>query len=502
MTTIKTIKEQLENFQKIVNTKEALMMNSPINFPENTFNNSINTTRREPIPALTGLRFFAACFVMIAHGTILLIKFQDWQHPATLWLSALAGIGMSLFFVESGFVIHYNYFTKVTTEGRKGIWSFCVARIARIYPLFFLILLTDLLLGANGLNRISYEDQWLWYKAIPWYLSMLQSWHYQIIGNNNLIYQIGVNLPLTWSISTECFFYFAYPLIALTLVRLRKTWVTATITVLFSLTIYFLFFEARNLYPILDNFGVENYGEVASINKFQDSFIRWVFYFSPYSRITEFILGCLICHIYLGISSFPLTAIERKFSLLIQTVAFGLLFAFYWIIFINQPPILNGPLPLVFGLAPAMAFLIFCTARYNTCINKFLSFKPILLGGKISYSIYLTHFLVLHALSQFTPSIHTFSSEIVAWIRFVFGIGIVFIISSLTYSFFEVPSRKWIRKFNIKDSLSDYSLIKIVSTFFAFIIVLNLLVKILLQPQINNQVASSLESLFNLILSP
>src|SRR5579872_3889748 len=64
------------------------------------------STTRE-IPALTGIRFFAAAFILIAHAADWTLQFSDSNVKENLTI--LAMYGMPLFFVLSGFVIHYNY---------------------------------------------------------------------------------------------------------------------------------------------------------------------------------------------------------------------------------------------------------------------------------------------------------------------------------------------------------------------------------------------------------
>ena len=48
---------------------------------------------------------------------------------------------MTLSFVLSGFIIHYNYATLVTGGGFRGFAADLWARFARLYPLFLLMLL-------------------------------------------------------------------------------------------------------------------------------------------------------------------------------------------------------------------------------------------------------------------------------------------------------------------------------------------------------------------------
>src|SRR4029077_15043549 len=61
------------------------------------------------LPPLTGLRFFAAFFVFVGHATPMMLKFTSGPQPVIDVTNCLIEVGMELFFVLSGFVIHYNY---------------------------------------------------------------------------------------------------------------------------------------------------------------------------------------------------------------------------------------------------------------------------------------------------------------------------------------------------------------------------------------------------------
>ena len=84
--------------------------------------------RPDPLPALTGLRFIAAFTVLAGHAADSLLQFAgehpDWCH----YIAALPGIGMPLFFVLSGFVIHYNYHRSIVEAPARGTINFFVAR--------------------------------------------------------------------------------------------------------------------------------------------------------------------------------------------------------------------------------------------------------------------------------------------------------------------------------------------------------------------------------------
>jgi Acyltransferase family len=79
---------------------------------------------RRDIPALTGLRFLAAFSVAVAHAASISLRLE--QPPS--WFSAIqnclettAGFGMTLFFVLSGFVIHYNYRNLISSKGAASV---------------------------------------------------------------------------------------------------------------------------------------------------------------------------------------------------------------------------------------------------------------------------------------------------------------------------------------------------------------------------------------------
>lgn len=85
---------------------------------------------RQQLPALTGLRFFAALLVLCVH-------FGRWlAMPTPLHtLIGRGGVSVGLFFVLSGFILTHTYCTASGSfRGTPG--AFYVARFARIYPVY------------------------------------------------------------------------------------------------------------------------------------------------------------------------------------------------------------------------------------------------------------------------------------------------------------------------------------------------------------------------------
>lgn len=91
------------------------------------------------IDSLTSLRFIFAIMVFGAHCYVIDSFFSTHFFKEGF-------VGVSFFFVLSGFIIAYNY-QKRLSENKITKRTFWVARIARIYPLHWLTLLIAVVLG-------------------------------------------------------------------------------------------------------------------------------------------------------------------------------------------------------------------------------------------------------------------------------------------------------------------------------------------------------------------
>ena len=106
-----------------------------------------NALAKPHIEALDGLRFLAAFFVAAAHYSAFLLTDPKQPNLFAEIILSMAGLGMTLFFVLSGFVIHYNYREIIAQPG--GFKTFAIARFSRLYPLYIVLFVGQKPFGAQ-----------------------------------------------------------------------------------------------------------------------------------------------------------------------------------------------------------------------------------------------------------------------------------------------------------------------------------------------------------------
>ena len=399
---------------------------------------------RKPIPSLTGLRFIAAFSVLFAHA---LPKIFPWPEGYALlnfypMLEAVSGEGMSLFFVLSGFVIHYNYSERLETQGGAGYVNFFIARFARLYPLYLCCLAFDLLYD------YSYSQLPIsWWVVLPFYLTLTQSWVYLPFGDHALIFQLGVMPTVAWSISTEWFFYFIYPLICFGLMRLHHIGTKLQAGLVISILAITMIVAAGAAADWLNTLAVGVFGSVADMDS-DGSFVTWLIYFSPYSRVFEFAIGCLCASIYMQMSKTLPKPKEEKFGLRALWTAIAATAVLHVIFFDPKFSSQIGYflwLASSFGFALPVAIIIFCCARYKGIVARFLSLPRIVLCGEASYSIYLLHLPVIFAFRWEAAPLTSPRVLIGDALRFGMVSLAIIGLALTTWSLIEVPARRWLR---------------------------------------------------------
>lgn len=398
----------------------------------------------KPIPnkdrllVLDGIRFLAALSILLGHAWGDILKFDDFP-----FFSSIGGMismyGMPMFFVLSGFVIHYNYAELFKTMGtRWAICEFFAARVARIYPLFI----------ASVFVGYSVQGLFLWlgrydlpFALLTFHnLTLTQSWFYQIMFERLMLY---FGFGMGWTISTELFFYIAFVVLVIPLGRKKNPRQLLIATSVYAVAVIVLLLSIRHS---VAEIGVSHL-HAATTGPYRFSW--WFFYFSPYTRVFEFVLGCMTAQMYLIVKDRKPSSREISSGFVIVLFSLGL------ILLAATSYLVEPSLPVMvaanhlkedFGLAVPIALIIFCVARYPSLMATVLASRPMVLLGERSYSIYAVHVLMI--LLFFRPgSAFTPVAFFEAFIRFCLVIAFTLILASATYRLIEVPARAGLRRF-------------------------------------------------------
>jgi peptidoglycan/LPS O-acetylase OafA/YrhL len=100
------------------------------------------------IPSLDGLRALSVVLVIVLHT----LWAEAWIHPMHEWYLVLGngGMGVSIFFVISGYLISTLLLREWEKKGTISLKSFYLRRAFRILPPLYVYILFLVVLGATG----------------------------------------------------------------------------------------------------------------------------------------------------------------------------------------------------------------------------------------------------------------------------------------------------------------------------------------------------------------
>ncbi|MEP6691942.1 MAG: acyltransferase [Gemmatimonadaceae bacterium] len=169
------------------------------------------TSRPHSIPSLDGLRALSICLVLVTHvaGTRgapiaeSINQLFDW-----------GALGVRVFFVISGYLITHLLLTEQTRTGAIELARFYLRRTLRIFPPYYVYLVTVLVLGAAGV-------------IAPQPVSALV---HAFTYTTNYARAMSWELGHSWSLSVEEQFYLLWP-VALALCSRRRAWIVPALAV-------------------------------------------------------------------------------------------------------------------------------------------------------------------------------------------------------------------------------------------------------------------------------
>ncbi len=387
---------------------------------------------RPDVPSLTGLRFFAAFFILLNHLTLGFVSRETAYFGR--FLANGAFLGMDVFFVLSGFIIHYNYSAKINGS-LKSFHAFFVARVSRLYPLFFATFAIDFLLIAHS-GGIPWSDM---IHAVPFFVTMSQSWFYQLTSAGTALYYMFPRASIAWSVSSEMLMYAFYPLFWYWLLKSRNfSWKMPGVVAVFAVATLSLLFKGLYTSQVgWDKLGVALFGEMASVSRSPEfSFAFWVWYVSPYSRLLQFLCGIVV-------ADYCLKHVDRHCDYSDSTFlrAGQVLTPLYVVAsclpYQNSIPVV-GEIYKIFGYTPVVCFCIYCCyANRSGYFSRLLSTNWCVRLGERSYSVYIWH-IYFYAAALSLPGTR-FLHVVMAWAG-------IYIFSAISYKWLEKPLRQRMRK--------------------------------------------------------
>ena len=356
---------------------------------------------------IEGLRGLAACMVVWCH----------YRHGLTD-VRALDGFtytGVDLFFVLSGFVFAPYLFGKPL-----GFWDFLLRRVMRIFPLYLTALL--LYVGLRAAQGVALPWQYFWQHAAMLHTTQSTA----IAGFYNLAF---------WSLPPELEFYALLPLLALVSRRVpgAARWFLAGLLAVALVVHGVLAYATVSLPPgspwLLANVHLPG-------------------------LLGEFLLGCVAWRL----SS---TAFVRAWGvwLLLPAVGIWLAIAHTWVTLgdagIGAHPVLRGNV----GYVAALAYMLLVTVvgRYSLANNtgeasgmalrlpvwlqdSFV--RLCLLGGQLSYGLYLLHNAGQELSVLLWPAL-------TGWPRLLAALALTAGATWFLHHLVEAPARRWSRRWRV-----------------------------------------------------
>lgn len=362
--------------------------------------------KRDELPALTGVRFYAAVLVYLNH--LVFLPGGGFLRGQTLFV--LGGLGVTFFFVLSGFILAYNYEPTFRTSipgmaYRLFLWD----RFSKIYPTYLLTLLLAL---PVSMKSPTLPLDWA---AVPVQLALIQCWlPFALPPYYAYLNSVG------WSISCEALFYLTTPLLIAGFTRVRPAWIGWLAAATASLIVY------AGLLRLLPP------GNPAAELYFGERFAL--------VRLADFAIGTC-----LGVALSRSGPIREPWAGIVQGV--GLLWLAAAVFFgPGLPWWCRGALLTT----PGIVLLILGLVRQRGCLVRHLSHPWIRRLGVTSFGFYLFHHLILRYLkaalmaSAIEPSPPVLLA--IAGATLLATCGLAY----LVYARFELPVqqqlRRWIRR--------------------------------------------------------
>ena len=304
------------------------------------------------IPSLDGIRAIAVSLVFFAHSGL--------EHLIP------GGLGVTVFFVLSGFLITTLMRIEYDKLGRIDFRGFYLRRVLRLAPPLLVVVAAALVL--SQLNIIEGDFSATGLLAVLFYFG-----NYFVIAKDFADLPAGIGI--VWSLAVEEHYYLFYPPLALLLLRLGRVRLSATVLAGLCLAIlaWRCWLSAQG--------APEAYIEMASD-----------------TRIDAILVGCLLA---LGrspwLDAVPTPNLRRDWAVILVCLSAllgSLAYRELWF---------RDTLRYTVQSLAIAPLLYLAVARADQRPFRWLSARPLVYIGSVSYTLYLTHHLILFGIKHHFP---------------------------------------------------------------------------------------------------
>lgn len=280
-------------------------------------------------------------------------------------VAGTGALGVSLFFVMSGFLMMYNHrqMENISEEKMtvKANLAYAYGKMRKLYPLHLLMLFVALIMKCQT------ESNGILLKVLA-QASMTHAWF------PNPDYYFALN-NISWYLSAGLFTYFCFPWIC---EMFRKH-----ASSLFAVSILCTVAISQSILAII----------IGAVLKWNEGLQYYIFYICPLLRVGDFIIGCCLGSVFLNVQS---TEFSRTRDAWRSTWLECMIIVLLWIsdYLVSQGWILKGFRHSIM-LLPISAMTVWCFAFANGFIaRKLRDNKLVLRIAALSPYIYLVHVMV------------------------------------------------------------------------------------------------------------
>lgn len=340
------------------------------------------------IDTLTSIRFIMILTIVISH-----LEFFEADNPNFYSMHFHnAGMGVDYFFLLSGFGLTLSHYKKgvPALSGKKysltTAYKYAKNKVRKLWPWYVLTILI----------------------GVPLSLYSMIKWHGVIVGSGVTAIQLLISTTLLqsafctmtfshafngvcWFLSTLFILYIIYPLLEKWNDSIKASNRKIACCIVVDLMVLSL------LHIVFGN--IEDFFFLHGIDQLND-----LAYGSPYIRIFNFILGILICDLFVNRYSSPI-----KNNSLNEAILSIIFFAWYFErngVFANIPSEISYILDVIIS-----AFILYTFAFQNGFVSRLLQSKVMVKLGDLSMYIFLFHYAIR---SNLTPIVGHFLNESMA----------------------------------------------------------------------------------------